>query len=128
MGDSDFMASKKKVLIVDDEPHIVNLIKMTLEDKYEVIEAFSGTEALNIVKKTTPDIVLLDLMMPHIDGFKTCQMLRELPQTKRTPIMILSAKSQISDKFRSVNVGADDYMVKPFDPEDLAKRVAANLG
>ncbi len=122
------MATKKKVLIVDDEPHIVNLIKMTLEDKYDVIEAYSGTQALESVKKTTPDIILLDLMMPHVDGFKTCQLLREMPQTRRTPIMILSAKSQIADKFKSVNVGADDYMVKPFEPADLVKRVAANLG
>jgi len=122
------MVAKKRVLVIDDEPHIVNLIKMSLEDRFDVLEAFSGTEAIEIVKKTTPDLVVLDLMMPHVDGFKTCQMLRELPQTKRTPILILSAKSQISDKFRSVNVGADDYMVKPFDPEDLAKRIEANLG
>ena len=120
--------AKKKVLVVDDEPHIVNLIKMTLEDKYDVLEAYSGTQAVDLVKKTTPDLVVLDLMMPHVDGFKTCQLLRGLPQTKRTPIMILSAKSQITDKFRSVNAGADDYMVKPFDPQDLLKRIAANLG
>lgn len=122
------MEVKKRILVVDDEPHIVNLIKLTLEPRYEVHEAYSGTEALKIASKIEPDLVILDLMMPRVDGFQTCVTLRNSPETKDTPIMILSARSQIVDKFKSINSGADDYMTKPFDPDELARRVALNLG
>ncbi|MFT4310696.1 MAG: response regulator transcription factor [Candidatus Woesearchaeota archaeon] len=118
---------KKKILVVDDEPHIVNLIKLTLEDDYEIIEAFSGMDALKLAKAKHPDMVILDLMMPNIDGFEVARQLRALQETKKTPIMILSAKSQITDKFKSINSGADDYMVKPFEPEELIRRVKQNL-
>lgn len=118
---------KKKILVVDDEPHIVNLIKLTLSDDFEVIEAYSGMEAVEKVKTQKPDLVILDLMMPNMDGFETCAKLRTMPQTKQTPIMILSAKSQIVDKFKSINAGADDYMCKPFDPSELQKRVLSNI-
>lgn len=120
--------AKKRILVVDDEPHIVNLIKLTLADKYDVHEAYSGTQAISMVSDVKPDLIVLDLMMPNLDGFATCQQLRKIKQTRQTPILILSAKSQIVDKFKSINSGADDYMVKPFEPSDLVKRIEMNLG
>jgi len=118
---------KKRILVVDDEPHIVNLIKLTLQDTFEIKEAFSGVEALEAVKTFTPDLIILDLMMPNMDGFETCTRLRAIAKTKNTPIMILSAKSQIVDKFKSINSGADDYVTKPFDPFELQKRIESNI-
>ena len=118
---------KPTILVVDDEPHIVNLIKLTLGDDYKYLEAYSGMEALKVLKKHTPDMVILDLMMPNMDGYTVCSKMRSNPATQHIPIMILSAKSQIVDKFKSINVGADDYMVKPFEPTELLRRVKMNL-
>jgi DNA-binding response OmpR family regulator len=119
---------KQKILIVDDEPHIVNLVRLTLSgEKYEVFSAYSGMEALALAKQIRPDLIILDLMMPNMDGYQVCEELRKDSRTMNTPIMILSAKSQLVDKFKSINVGADDYMVKPFDPEELVKRVKVNM-
>ncbi|MBI4454081.1 response regulator [Candidatus Woesearchaeota archaeon] len=118
----------KNVLIVDDEPHIVNLIKLSLnKDKYSVIGAYSAREALMHINKTTPDIVVLDLMMPGVNGYELCKALRENPKTQNIPILILSAKSQMNDKLHAIDVGADDYMTKPFDPMELIKRIKLNL-
>lgn len=118
---------KPLVLIVDDEPHIVKLIKLSLGNEYRFIETYSGYEALKVLKNETPDLVILDLMMPNIDGYQVCQNIRSHPKTKDIPIMILSAKNQVIDKFKSITVGADDYMVKPFEPEELVQRVKMNL-
>lgn len=118
---------KPKILVVDDEPHIVNLIKLTLGEEYEFFEAYSGMEALKVLKKHTPDMIILDLMMPNMDGYSVAQEVRKHKDTQHVPIMILSAKSQIVDKFKSINVGADDYMVKPFEPNELIRRVKMNL-
>lgn len=121
------MKGKKEILVVDDEPHIVNLVKLTLGDEYIIHEAYSGLEALRILADVTPDLIILDLMMPTMDGYQVCSEIRNNPRTKDIPVMILSAKGQIIDKFKSINVGADDYVVKPFEPSDLAKRVRMNL-
>lgn len=121
-------SNKQKILVVDDEPHIVNLIRLTLSgEKYEVFSAYSGKEAVTLAKQIVPDLIILDLMMPSMDGYQVCEELRKDAKTMNTPIMILSAKSQLVDKFKSINVGADDYMVKPFDPEELIKRVKVNM-
>lgn len=121
-------AKKQKILVVDDEPHIVNLIRLTLTgDKYEIYSAFSGLEAIKLAKQIKPSLIILDLMMPNIDGYQVCEEVRKDPKIADTPIMILSAKSQLVDKFKSINVGADDYLVKPFDPEELVKRVKVNI-
>ncbi|MFW5745933.1 MAG: response regulator transcription factor [Nanoarchaeota archaeon] len=125
--EAQLLNNKQKILIVDDEPHIVNLVKLTLGDEYDYIEAFSGLEAIKKAKKEIPDIIILDIMMPNVDGYQVCTELRKHSKTRDIPIMILSAKSQIVDKFKSINVGADDYMVKPFDPAELSKRVKMNL-
>ena len=122
------MVKKQKILVVDDEPHIVNLVRLTLSgDKYEVYSAYSGKEAIELAKKISPNLIILDLMMPAVDGYQVCEEIRKDEQTANVPIMILSAKSQLADKFKSINVGADDYMIKPFDPEELIKRVKINV-
>jgi len=118
---------KPKILIVDDEPHIVNLIKLTLGEDYDFFEAYSGLEAIKLAKREVPDMVILDLMMPNIDGYQVCTEIRSYANTQNIPVMILSAKGQIVDKFKSINVGADDYMVKPFEPAELVRRVKMNL-
>ncbi|MFH1439845.1 MAG: response regulator [Candidatus Woesearchaeota archaeon] len=122
------MDGKKNVLIVDDEPHIVNLIKLSLnKDKYNVNGAYSAREALMLMDKSLPDLVVLDLMMPGVNGYELCKALRENPKTREIPILILSAKSQMNDKLHAIDVGADDYMTKPFDPMELVKRIKLNL-
>ena len=122
------MDEKKNVLIVDDEPHIVNLIKLSLnKDQYDVTGAYSGREALLHIDKKIPDLVVLDLMMPGVNGYELCKALRENPKTRKIPVLILSAKSQMNDKLHAIDVGADDYMTKPFDPMELVKRIKLNL-
>lgn len=120
--------SRRNVLVVDDEPHILNLVRMTLDDeRFKVIGVQSAKEALQAVNETPPDIIILDLMMPGINGYELCQAFRENPQTKGVPIVVLSAKSQMNDKLHAIDVGADDYITKPFDPLELSRRVKLNL-
>jgi DNA-binding response OmpR family regulator len=120
--------STKNVLIVDDEPHIVNLVKLSLNaGRYSVTGAYSAREALSMLDTQTPDVILVDLMMPGINGYELCNALRAHSKTKETPIIILSAKGQISDKIHAIDVGADDYITKPFDPMELERRIRLNL-
>lgn len=122
------MTEKKRVLVVDDEPHIVKLVKLSLGDQnYDIVGVTSGKEAISYVKDSAPDILVLDLMMPGVNGYEVCQAVRENPKTKAIPIIILSAKSQMLDKLNAIDVGADDYMCKPFDPDELARRIKLNL-
>ncbi|MBI5393279.1 response regulator [Candidatus Woesearchaeota archaeon] len=122
------MDHKKNVLIVDDEPNIVNLVRLSLnQEKYNIYEAFSSRDAMTIVKTQLPDIVVLDLMMPGVNGYEFCQALRENPRTKNVPVLILSAKSQMDDKLHAIDVGADDYVTKPFDPMELVRRIKLNM-
>ena len=118
---------KKKILIVDDEPHIVDLIKMTLQRDYELFEAFTSRDAMTQLKKHEPDLILLDIMMPGEDGFQLCERIRESKKNKNTPIIFISAKNQHEDMMKSIDVGGDDYLTKPFDPEELEKKVKATL-
>lgn len=119
---------KQTVLVVDDEPHIVNLVKLSLGDKkYNVMGAYSAKEALTTMKKTTPDLVIVDLMMPGINGFDLCREIRDFSEMSNIPIIILSAKNQFYDKLHAVEVGADDYITKPFDPAELEKRIQLNM-
>ena len=122
------MTEKKRVLVVDDEPHIVKLVKLSLGDQnYDIVGITSGKEAISYVNNNAPDILVLDLMMPGVNGYDVCQAVRENPKTKGIPIIILSAKSQMLDKLNAIDVGADDYMCKPFDPDELARRIKLNL-
>lgn len=113
------------VLVVDDEPDIRDVIHVYLRNEgYHVIEAANGEEALNIIKTTSVQLVILDVMMPIMDGIKACFKIREV---SLTPIIMLSAKEEDIDKITGLTTGADDYMVKPFNPLELLARVKAQL-
>jgi DNA-binding response OmpR family regulator len=113
------------VLVVDDEPDIRDVIHVYLRNEgYQVIEAANGEEALNIIKTTSVQLVILDVMMPIMDGIKACFKIREISST---PIIMLSAKEEDIDKITGLTTGADDYMVKPFNPLELLARVKAQL-
>lgn len=113
------------VLVVDDEPDIRDVIHVYLRNEgYQVIEAPNGEEALNIIKTTSVQLVILDVMMPIMDGIKACFKIREV---SATPIIMLSAKEEDIDKITGLTTGADDYMVKPFNPLELLARVKAQL-
>ena len=111
------------ILICDDDRDIVNALKIYLsEDSYQLIEAFNGQEALQIIKKQDIHLVLMDIMMPELDGFSAC---REIRKTSQIPIIMLSARGEEYDKINGFEVGIDDYVVKPFSPKELMLRIEA---
>lgn len=113
------------VLIVDDDSEIRDIIHIYLRNEgYEVIEAADGLEALSVMESTTIQLVILDVMMPRMDGIKACMKIREI---SNTPIIMLSAKEEDIDKITGLTTGADDYMIKPFNPLELLARVKAQL-
>ncbi len=113
----------KLVLVVDDEPRMINFIRMNLElEGYRVISATDGLDAVRKTREMLPDIVLLDIMMPEMDGYETLQAIRE---ESTVPVIMLTAKSEESDKVKGLDLGADDYIVKPFSPRELISRVKA---
>lgn len=117
-----------KILVVDDDPAINELIKVNLElCGYKVIQAFDGTKGFALCKQETPSLVVLDVMMPEVDGFTVAQRIRKNEETKNTPILMLTALSQLNDKVNGFNIGVDDYLVKPFEMEELQVRVRALL-
>ncbi len=114
-----------KVLVVDDDLNIVKLIKLYLEkEDYTVCTAHDGEEALQVFKSEAPDIIILDIMMPKLDGNSVC---REIRKTSDVPIIMLTAKGETFDKVLSLELGADDYIVKPFEPKELIARMKAIL-
>jgi DNA-binding response OmpR family regulator len=114
-----------KILAVDDEPLYLRLLKVNLEPEgYEVITASDGEAALELVASKQPDLVILDVMMPKLDGITTCERIR---QFSTVPIIILTARGEEQDRVRGLNVGADDYVVKPFSVTELVARVRAVL-
>ena len=116
------MAEKKRILIVDDDQHINDMLKENLSlEGYDVIAAYSGTEALMLLSKEKPDLILLDLMLPGITGEEL------LPQIKDIPVIVLSAKADISDKVGLLRGGAADYITKPFDIQELLARIDVQL-
>lgn len=114
---------KKKILIVDDEPQIVELVQVMLGDEYEYIEANSGNEALEKARSEKPDLILLDIMMPDMDGYQVCQRLRADPATKDIVIAMVSAKKEDHDILQGIDVGAIAYITKPFDGFELSEKV-----
>jgi DNA-binding response OmpR family regulator len=113
------------VLVVDDEPRMIRFIRMNLElEGYQVIEASNGIEALDQVRKHLPDLVVMDVMMPKMDGFETLRLLREI---STVPVILLTVKSDEEDRIRGLELGADDYVTKPFSPRELVSRVNAVL-
>src|SRR5512137_515745 len=114
-----------KILAVDDEPLYLRLLKVNLEPEgYEVITAADGETALDLVTAKQPDLVILDVMMPKLDGITTCERIR---QFSNVPIIILTARGEEQDRVRGLDVGADDYVVKPFSVTELVARVRAVL-
>ena len=116
---------KQKILIVDDDLHIAELISLyMMKDGYETEEVYDGREAIRKAESFQPDLILLDLMLPGMDGYQVCT---EIRKTSRVPIIMLTAKGETFDKVLGLELGADDYIVKPFDPKELVARVKAVL-
>ncbi|MDY7040965.1 MAG: response regulator [Chloroflexota bacterium] len=119
---------KAKVMIADDSFENVELLTTVLSDRgYEVVVAFDGEEALVKAREETPDLLLLDIMMPKIDGYEVCRQLKADSKTKRIPILMLSARGAIPDRVKGLDLGAEDYFTKPFNIKELMARVQARL-
>ncbi|MBL8088642.1 MAG: response regulator [Chthonomonas sp.] len=121
-----------RVLVCDDERHIVRLIQVNLEKQgYQVITAFDGKDGLEKIRAEKPDLVVLDVMMPYMDGFEVLKNLRRDPATESLPVIMLTAKAQDKDVFEGYHYGADMYLTKPFNPMELVsfvKRIATTTG
>ena len=114
-----------KILIVDDEKNIVELVRLYLDKEgYKTICAYSGTEALELFKSQSPNLIILDIMLPEMDGWQVC---KEIRKNSEVPIIMLTAKSDTFDKVLGLELGADDYMTKPFEAKELLARVKAVL-
>lgn len=116
-----------RILIVDDNEMNLEILKELLEDEYDVISATNGKDTINIVKEEDVNLVLLDVMMPDISGFEVCKVLKSEPNSKQIPIMLVTAKSEISDRVKGLELGADDYVVKPFNFDELLARIRSHL-
>lgn len=119
----------KKILVVDDESDIVETIKMRLEaNGYTVLTAVDGNEGYRKAKTDSPDLIILDLMLPGIDGYQVCRLLKFDENYRRIPIIMLTAKSQEEDKMWGEKAGADLYMTKPFKPQELLEKIKELIG
>lgn len=115
----------EKILIVDDDANICELLRLYLEKEGFLTEVINnGLDAVNVFSKTNPDLILLDIMLPGLDGWQIC---REIRKTSQTPIIMLTAKGEIFDKVLGLELGADDYIVKPFEPKEVIARIKAVL-
>lgn len=118
------MDEKKRILVVDDEADLVEMLKMRLEaNNYEVMFAYDGQEALDKARKEKPDLIILDLMLPKMDGYKVCRMLKFDEKYKKIPIILFTARAQESDQKMGKEVGADAYVTKPFEPKVLLGKI-----
>jgi two-component system alkaline phosphatase synthesis response regulator PhoP len=118
---------KAKILLADDEKDIIEFLKYNLEiEGFEVIPAYDGEEALSKISQK-PDLILLDIMMPKLDGFEVCSRIRQIPGFEKTPVIFLTAKSGELDEIHGLELGANDYIKKPISPKKLIARVKANL-
>jgi len=121
--------AKGRILVVDDEIYIVHILDFSLGmEGYEVITALDGEQALDKARAEKPDLIVLDIMMPKLDGYETCKMLKAEAGTKDIPVILLSAKGRNVDQKIGFEVGADDYITKPFSPRKLVERINAILG
>jgi DNA-binding response OmpR family regulator len=117
------------ILIADDDPDILALVSFRLERAgYDVVQARNGEEAVEVALARRPDLAVLDVMMPRIDGYEATRRLREHEETRRIPVILLTARVQEEDIARGFEAGADDYVKKPFSPQELGSRVQAVLG
>ena len=114
---------RRKILVVDDEERMVRFIRLNLEhDGFLVSEAFNGKQAIQQLRDVSPDLILLDVMMPDLDGFEVLEIIRE---TSKVPVLMLTAKGEEDDRVRGLELGADDYITKPFSPREMVSRVKA---
>jgi two-component system alkaline phosphatase synthesis response regulator PhoP len=121
-------STKHKILIVDDEPDILELIEYNLKKEgYQVYSASNGQEGVNEAKKVLPDLIILDIMMPKMDGIEACRIMRTMPEFKNTFMVFLTARSEEYSEIAGFNVGADDYIAKPIKPRALVSRINAIL-
>jgi CheY-like chemotaxis protein len=121
-------AEEKRILIADDDPVILRLIQVNLElEGYEVLTANNGQEAVDMATAEHPDLVILDIMMPRLDGYQACEMLKSADATKEIPVIFLSAKAQQGDIEKGQSFGVAAYLTKPFDPSELIEVVEAQL-
>lgn len=128
MENSDMTTPKQKILIVDDEPDILELIEYNLKKEgYQVFLANNGQEAVTTAKKVMPDLIILDIMMPKMDGIEACRLMRSMPEFKNTFMVFLTARSEEYSEIAGFNVGADDYIAKPIKPRALISRINAIL-
>lgn len=120
--------AKPVVLVVEDEPALLTLLRYNLEaEGYRVVEAVNGEEALVKAREETPDLILLDWMLPLVSGIEVCRQIRRMPDLKTAAIIMLTAKGEEADKIRGLETGADDYVTKPFSPSELMARAKAAL-
>lgn len=119
----------KRVLICDDDPVILRLLQVNLElEGYDVLLAHHGEQAIEVANEQKPDLVILDIMMPRLDGYQTCERLKANEETKGIPVVFLSAKAQQADIEKGKEFGVADYLTKPFDPNDLVDVVQRLVG
>ncbi|UNK17893.1 response regulator transcription factor [Paenibacillus sp. N3/727] len=115
---------RKTILLVDDEPDIVDLLKLFLEKEFDVLEANDGQTAVELFSRTSIDLAVIDIMMPHLDGFQLLQWIRK---HSKLPVIVVSAKNQETDKITGLGLGADDFITKPFSPLEVVARIQAQL-
>jgi two-component system, OmpR family, alkaline phosphatase synthesis response regulator PhoP len=119
----------KRILAVDDEPHILKLVAFSLKAKgFEVLEATDGLSAVAVAEAELPDLILMDVMMPAVDGYEACRRIKANPATSAIPVVMLTAKTQLAEQKTGLECGAKDYICKPFTPKDLVAQVEALLG
>ena len=118
----------KKILVVDDEVDLVKTIQFSLElEGYEVLVSYNGEDALSQARKEHPDLILLDIMLPKLDGYRVCRLLKFDERYKHIPILMMTAKTQEKDKLMGKETGANEYITKPFDMEELMEKVKKYL-
>ena len=121
-------ANGQKILVVEDEPDISKLVSYNLtQERFRVLTAEDGEQALRMIQREKPNLVVLDLMLPGLSGIELCRMLRERPETAKLPILMLTAKAGEADRIVGLEMGADDYLAKPFSPQEMVARVRAIL-
>jgi len=118
---------KPKVLIVDDDPINIELLEGYLSKDYDILKAHDGNEAISIVEANPPDIILLDIIMPGMNGYKVCKKLKDDPGTNHIPIVIVTSLHETEDRNKAIEAGADDFITKPFDIIELSVRVKSHL-
>jgi two-component system, OmpR family, alkaline phosphatase synthesis response regulator PhoP len=121
-------ASGQKILVVEDEPDIAKLVSYNLaQERFKVLTAENGEQALKLIQREKPHLVVLDLMLPGLSGMEVCKILRDQPETAKLPILMLTAKAGETDRVLGLEMGADDYLAKPFSPREMVARVRAIL-